>query len=113
MMGVTSSDNSILACIEREKYGAAPSLDHSDTQSTLIGCWNCHLMWSCRQLRQDLPQETHRFGHFIEAHGHARCHIAFSLHDLFWCQVSVRVAGQVAAQVKGLSACASCQAAQA
>src|ERR1035441_6366325 len=62
------------------------------------------MMGSDRQLLQNLLYEAIRFSDFIESHGDPRCDIALGAHDLFGRQIAIRIAWQIAAQVKRLSA---------
>src|ERR1700676_4628245 len=71
------------------------------------------MMWPGRQLPQYLLHESRRFSDFIKAHGHSRCNITLRAHGLFGREVAIRIAGQVASQIKCLAAGASCKAGQA
>ena len=62
-----------------------------------------------RQLPQYPLHETRGFGDFIEAHGDPRRHIALGVHGLFGREVTIRVARQIAAQVKRLAARTPCK----
>src|ERR1700730_1714007 len=101
---MTSPNHSAITRFKRNEYRAAPSLDHSDTQSAFVGHGNCNMMRSRRQLSQYALHETHGFSDFIKAHGDPRCDVALGAHDLLGCQVAVWVTRQIAAQVKRLAA---------
>jgi len=88
---MTSPDHSACRRLQTKKYRAAPSLDHSYTQSAFVGHGNCHMMQSGRQLSQYLRYETRGFSDFIKAHGDPRCDVALGAHDLLGCQVAVWV----------------------
>jgi hypothetical protein len=67
------------------------------------------MMQSGRQFPQYPFHETRGFSHFVESHGDPRGDIALHAYRFLGRQVAIRVAWQIAAQIKRLAASSPCK----